>query len=213
MGLQNRVDPFGRLIATPARGGWMGNRGLLHDAAQRIRRPFRLKAWLICRLAFKDRRRPVMAPGRYTELFFLDEATALAAGHRPCAECRRPDYLRFKAAAEAGAGAAFPRADDLDAALHADRLAAAGGQRTFRARPCDLPDGAFVSLEGEPWLKQAGRLHRWTPSGYVEARPIDGAEMDVLTPRLTVQAIEAGYTPQTSLSKILPIADGEGDHA
>ena len=211
MSLQNRVDPFGRLIATPARGGWMGNRGLLHDAAQRIRRPFRLKAWLICRLAFKGRRRQVMAPGLYTELFFLDEATALAAGHRPCAECRRPDYLRFRAAAEAGAGSAFPRAGDLDAVLHADRLAPDGGKRTFRARLCDLPDGVFVALQGEPWLKQAGRLHRWTPSGYAGTLAADDAEMDVLTPRLTVQAIRAGYTPQTVLSEILSVADG--DHA
>ncbi|HTJ10817.1 MAG TPA: hypothetical protein VL547_02270, partial [Dinghuibacter sp.] len=96
--LQNRVDPYGNIIFTPARGAWMGNRGLLHDAQQHIRRPFRLKAWIICVLQFKGRHRPVMAPGQYTELFFLDEATALSAGHRPCAECRREDFNRFKAA-------------------------------------------------------------------------------------------------------------------
>ncbi len=196
MPLQNRVDPFGQLVAVDARGGWMGNRGLLHDAGQRIRRPFRLKAWLICVLEFKDRRRTVMSPGLYTELFFLDEATALAAGHRPCAECRRADYLRFKAAAEAGRGAVFPRAADMDAVLHADRIDPAGGKRTWRAPVADLPDGVFIVSDGEPWLKRAGRLHRWAASGYTDSRPLQTGEAEVLTPRLTVEALSAGYVAQ-----------------
>src|ERR1700730_14192737 len=96
--LQNRVDPFGRLIRTTARGAWMGNRGLIHNEYQQIVRTFRLKAWITCRLEFKGWYRKVMSPNRYTELFFLDEATAFSAGHRPCAECRREDFNRFKAA-------------------------------------------------------------------------------------------------------------------
>ena len=96
--LQNRVDPFGQLISTTARGAWMGNRGLIHNAAQQIVRPYKLKAWIICQLKFGDRHRVVMTPNLYTELFFLDEATAFSTGHRPCAECRRQDYNRFKQA-------------------------------------------------------------------------------------------------------------------
>ncbi len=196
MPLQNRVNPFGQLVATAARGGWMGNRGLLHDGQQRILRPFRLKAWLICVLHFKDRRRTVMSPGLYTELFFLDEATALAAGHRPCAECRRADYLHFKASAAAGRGVAFSKAAEMDLVLHEERLDAAGGKRTWRAPTKDLPDGAFISRDGEPWLKRNGRLNRWTASGYAESVAAGTGEADVLTPRLTVDALRAGYAPQ-----------------
>lgn len=201
MGLQNRVDPFGSLIATPARGAWLGNRGLLHDEAQSIRRSWRLKAWLTCLLHFKDRRRVVMSPGLYTELFFLDEATALSAGHRPCGECRRVDYLRFKHLAGQGAGRVFGRAGDLDEAMHADRLTADGGKRTYRAPLSNLPDGVFIVLAGEPWLKWRGHLHRWTPSGYAEARPVGEGEAEVLTPRLSVETIQAGYTPQVALAR------------
>lgn len=199
MPLQNRVDPFGRLIRTPARGGWTGNRGVLHDPNREIVRPFRLKAWLICRLEFKGRHREVMTPGRWTELFFLDEATALSAGHRPCAECRRADYLSFKAAAEAGTGRAFPRAADLDAALHADRWSA-GDKATFAASPATLPDGAMMERDGEPWLKWRGRLHRWAPQGSTDTTVVSDQPVRVLTPRTTVAALEAGYRPQVSLA-------------
>ena len=116
MPLQNRVTPFGELIATPARGTLMGNRGCLHDAQQRIRRTFAVKRWIICVLEFKGRHRQVMAPGQYTELFFLDEATALAAGHRPCAECQRARYDLFRAH-WAGRGRTLPGADDMDDVL------------------------------------------------------------------------------------------------
>jgi hypothetical protein len=200
MSLQNRVDPLGRLISTPARGGWMGNRGLLHDAGQRIRRPWRLKAWLICRLEFKGRRRSVMAPGLYTELFFLDEATALAAGHRPCAECRRADYNRFKAAAEEGRGLCYPRAGDLDAALQDDRLTIQGEKRTYGAAMASLPDGVFVLIDHRPWLKWRGQRHLWTSQGYGEIGALGQGEAEVLTPRLTVDALRAGFTPQVALS-------------
>src|SRR5262245_55986026 len=152
--LQNRVDPFGALIAVPARGALMGNRGRLHDASRRIVRRVAsgYRAWVTCRLEFRGRWRAVMTPGRYTELFFLDEATALAAGHRPCGECRRSDYRRFRTAWLAGnpgrgiaPGAPIAA---LDRELHRDRLAADGRQRTFPAPLATLPDGVIVTLPG-----------------------------------------------------------------
>jgi hypothetical protein len=197
--LENRVDPFGRLIRTPARGGWMGNRGLLHDGDRQIVRPWRLKAWLICRLEFRGRTRRVMTPGVYTELFFLDEATALAAGHRPCAECRRPDFQAFKAAAQASGAAGLERAGDLDQALHAQRLDGDGSKRMYRAEVVGLPDGVFVGIDGDAWLKRHGRLHRWTPAGYAASRQLPTGEAAVLTPRLTVEVIRSGYAPQMAL--------------
>src|SRR5919198_296045 len=134
---QNRVTPLGELIADPARGLVYGNRGCLHDDMGRIRRAYNGKRWIACRLEFKGRRRPLMRPGRFTELFFLDEATAFAAGHRPCALCRREDYNRFLEIV------IEPRADAIDARLHAERFT--------HHRADDLPDGAFVLRDGEPW--------------------------------------------------------------
>jgi hypothetical protein len=199
MPLQNRVDPFGQIIVTAERGAWMGNRGLLHDEQKRVRRPWRLKAWLTCRLEFRARRREVMSPGHYTELFFMDEATAFAAGHRPCCECRRTDYNRFKAAAEAGLGQTLPMARDMDDMLHADRIDAQGGKRTWYASLTDVPDGAMVRVNDAPWLKWRGALHRWTPGGYAGLRTLDLGKAEVLTPPLTVAALTAGYVPQVRL--------------
>ncbi|MDP9102868.1 MAG: hypothetical protein M3N05_02525 [Pseudomonadota bacterium] len=199
MSLQNRVDPFGHLIATPARGARIGNRGLLHGADRQIRRSWRLKAWLVCTLQFKGRHRTVMSPGLWTELFFLDEATALAAGHRPCCECRRTDHLRFKTLAGQATGEPFKRAADLDAALHHDRITTDNAKRTYRERIGELPEGVFVLVRGEPWLKQGGGLHRWTPHGYAETCSIPAGEAEVLTPRLTVETIRGGYAPQMAL--------------
>src|SRR4051812_29585440 len=153
MPLQNRVTPFGELIADPARGLVYGNRGCLHDDAGRIRRHHDGRRWIACRLRFKDwHRSPLLQPGRFTELFFLDEATAFAAGHRPCALCRREDYARFLALTGAAG------ADAIDARLHAER-----GRRH---RAGDLPDGAFVERDGEAWLVRGDALRRWTPAGY-----------------------------------------------
>jgi hypothetical protein len=136
--LQNRVTPLGELVAVPERGLVYGNRGCLHDEQQRIRRQWQVKRWIACRLEFRGRHRAdPMPPGRYTGLFFLDEATALAAGHRPCAECRREDYIRYLELA------AETRADPLDARLHAERL----GPRA-ESPLADLPDGAFVLRDG-----------------------------------------------------------------
>jgi len=199
---QNRVTPFSQIVATPARGSLMGNRGCLHDAQQALRRPFLGPRWIICRLDFKSRRRTVMAPGQYTELFFLDEATALAAGHRPCAECQRPRFEQFRALWAAAnprlAGGPRPTAVALDAALHAERLTASGAQRVYHAPLATLPDGAFVQLPGDPaaYLVWCRALLRWSAFGYEAAlpRPMAGAGR-VLTPRSVVRTLAAGYRP------------------
>ncbi|MGH3009699.1 MAG: hypothetical protein ACRDLM_09905 [Gaiellaceae bacterium] len=181
MPLQNRVTPLGELIATPARGLVFGNRGRLHDDECRIRRHHDGKRWISCRLEFRGRYRGVMPPGRYTGLFFLDEATAFAAGHRPCAECRHGDYVRFMALVGES------RADDVDAKLHAERL----GPKPTRAI-AGLPDGAFVLRDGEPYLVLAGELLRWTPAGYAERRLATG-RAPVLTPLTVLPALESGW--------------------
>src|SRR5271165_1152863 len=115
---QNRVTPFGEIVAVPERGTFMGNRGNLHNAEGHIKRTWQVKRWLVCLLEFKGRKRTVMRPGFYTELFFLDEATALAAGHRPCAECRRERYNDFRKAWQSShpgtSGSSLPTADEID---------------------------------------------------------------------------------------------------
>ncbi|HKI98105.1 MAG TPA: hypothetical protein VKB51_06480 [bacterium] len=199
----NRVTPRSELIAVPARGTLMGNRGVLHDAHGRLTgRRWTTRAWVTCRLSFKGRHRPVMVPGRYTELFFLDEATALAAGHRPCGECRREDYRRFKALWLAAAGLA-PEAPlaSLDRRLHAERTTRGPRGQTHRAALDAIPDGTLVALDDagardDAWLVLGGALLRWTPQGYAEhrARPA-GATVDVLTPPTTVRVLALGYRP------------------
>jgi hypothetical protein len=196
---QNRVTPAGEIIATPERGTFMGNRGLLHDERGRIVRPWREKRWLVCVLAFRGRKRQVMTPGRYTELFFLDEATALAAGHRPCAECRHECYQAFRRAWAAGNAAADNTAAAIDARLHAERVGPGGAKCTVTVKSDDLPDGVFVRLDGEgerPWLLCGGELLAWSPGGYGERRPRpSGVQVALLTPPATVAAIRAGYVP------------------
>ena len=199
---RNRVDPWGRLIAVPDRGAWMGNRGQLHDDEGRIRREHQLERWITCVLEFKGRRRQVMSPGLYTELFFLDEATSFAAGHRPCAECRRADYNVFREAwAEGRHLGETPRAPVMDAQLQGERLAS-GEKVTFEASVSELPDGVFaVGVGGRddraPHLLRGGRWHAWTPGGYADGGPAAGADrVRVLTPSSTVAAFAAGYEPQ-----------------
>ena len=187
MPLQNRVTPLGELIADPARGLVYGNRGCLHDEAGRIRRDFAVKRWIACRLEFKGRRRTrLLQPGRYTELFFLDEATAFAAGHRPCAECRREDYDRFVVLVGA-------RADEIDERLHAERLDASLSRRLHPVQLRDLPDGAFVLDGGQPWLVLGGELVRWTPSGYAERRPRPDGDVALITPPSLVEVLRTGW--------------------
>jgi hypothetical protein len=202
--LQNRVTPLGDLIRTPARGALMGNRGRLHDADRRIVRRVAsgYRAWVTCRLSFRGRHRTVMAPGRYTELFFLDEATALAAGHRPCGECRREDFRRFRAAwllgnPDRGLGPGVPVAA-IDRELHRDRLGADGRSVTYTALLDSLPDGVFVrgTSDGESLLVWRESHVPWSPAGYGTPRPRRrGGRVTVLTPRSTVAAIAAGYAP------------------
>lgn len=198
---RNRVTPFGEPIAVPARGAWMGNRGCLHDAHGAIRGTWTTQAWICCLLSFKGRRRPLMQPGRYTELFFLDEATALAAGHRPCAECRRADFTRFRAHWAHGNGLdAPPRAPDLDARLHAERIVPATRARRLHPLPADLPDGAFLARGVDAFLAAGGRLHGWSPDGYTDAGPLaDAADVALLTPPSIVAALADGYRPQMRL--------------
>jgi hypothetical protein len=187
----------------------MGNRGRLHDERRRIVRRVvgGYRAWVTCVLQFKGRWSEVMRPGRYTELFFLDEATALAAGHRPCGECRRADYLRFKQAwaagnPERGISPSQPIAL-LDVELHRDRLGADGAQRTYRVDIGDLPDGAFIAGTdpASAALLWRGALWTWSFSGYSRTgpRPARG-EITVLTPRSTVNAIAAGYLPMVHVT-------------
>jgi hypothetical protein len=196
---QNRVTPFGALIATESRGTLMGNRGCLHDEQQRIRRLFAGKRWIICVLEFRGRHRAVMSPGRYTELFFLDEATALAAGHRPCSECQRERYLLFRDTWAAANGmlvsGAPPSADEMDRILHEERLDEHRGKRTWMAPLVDLPPGAMVvGADGRAYLVAKNELMLWRPEGYGRrvAKPA-GTEARVLTPRSIVRAIKRGY--------------------
>jgi len=197
------VTPFGELITTPELGTFMGNRGVLHDTEGRIRRPWQVKRWLVCVLKFRGRHRMVMRPGHYTELFFLDEATALAAGHRPCFECRRDRFVDFCIAWRVGnkvPGSQRPRAATIDERLHAERLASDLSKRCFQARLKELPDGVFVRCDA--WREHAylvwnGRLLAWTAAGYTNriACP-KSAEVLVLTPPSTVGAIRGGYVPE-----------------
>lgn len=199
---QNRVTPFGELVAASARGTLMGNRGCLHDTSGVIRRKYQGKRWIICLLSFKGRRQPIMAAGRYTQLFFLDEATALAAGHRPCAECQRERFGAFREAwargNPGGSPANQPTADQIDATLHRERITPQGEQVTFAARLDDLPDGCFVRLEGDraTYLVLGQHLLHWNLAGYDRAEPRRVAiSVQVLTPRSTVNALAAGYRP------------------
>lgn len=174
MPLQNRVTPFGEIIATPHQGTVFGNRGCLHDRGQQISRQYAVKRWLICQLEFKGRHRPIMVPNQYTELFFLDEATALAAGHRPCAECNRPKYNQFLTlwaqANPALAGSRRPSADRLDQILHQERLTPTRRKATFPDQLSTLPVGSFITFpaDRQPYLVLQNALLAWTPAGYQE---------------------------------------------
>lgn len=194
MTLQNRVLPTGEIVADPARGTLMGNRGLLHDDARQLGRArWKRQAWVTCRLAFKGRRRPLMAPGRYTELFFLDEAVALAAGHRPCAECRRDAYRHFRALwAEAHGESALNTADRI---LHRARICPNRAQRRHAAPLSTLPDGAFILHQGAPCLVTGPRLLRHAPGGYTAALPRPTGLATVLTPVPTLAVLAKGYRP------------------
>lgn len=211
MPLQNRVTPEGEIIATPHRGLMFGNRGgAFHIDGRRLgRRRWASKQWIACLLQFKGRRREgMMMPGRYTELFFLDEATALAAGHRPCFECRRADAQRFAALFGAARGAPPMRARAVDAILHAERLGVHGEKTTFRAPLGALPTGTFVrvAVDGalQPCLVAGRRLLLWSPEGYSRplGRDLSRRSVAVLTPPSIVAVLSAGYRPMLHPSAV-----------
>jgi hypothetical protein len=194
--LQNRVTPTGEIIATPHRGLFTGNRGILHDPLTKtLTRRWASQAWLICLCDFKGRRRAVMSTRSWTELFFLDEATALAAGHRPCFFCRRADALKFRAAWAAGNAVTNLHARDIDAVLHGERLS--GGSKRLHALPLpwpQLPDGAMLQQQNESFLVRRGCVLRWSPAGY-EMVPQPLHDVALLTPPSTLRALLAGYRP------------------
>lgn len=205
MPLQNRVDPFGRIQANPARGLFTGNRGVIHDPATRtlLARRWTTKAWIICACAFRGRRRTVMgrnAPSGgvgWTELFFLDEVTALASGHRPCFFCRREAAVAFAQAFAQGRGMERVSAPEMDARLHATRLAATAKQAPLLASPETLPDGAMIAAANEAFAVRRGRLLPWDFAGYglpIEPAALSGP-LSLLTPEPTLKALAAGFSP------------------
>jgi hypothetical protein len=208
--LQNRVTPFGELVADPGRGLVYGNRGCLHDENGRIRRRFNGKRWIACRLEFRGwRRSPLLQPGRFTELFFLDEATAFAAGHRPCALCRRADYARLTEAWHS-LHPGQDGADAIDAQLHGERVDPQTlAQLNHEAELDDLPCGAFVVRDGAPWLVRGAELLRWSAAGYVERIPRpSGGQVVLLTPPSLVALLRTDWQPLVPL--LHPSANSPG---
>ena len=200
MPLQNRVKPTGDIISTSARGMWIGNRGVIHSDEKQIIRPFKVKAWITCALHFRGRHREVMTPNRWTELFFLDEATAFSAGHRPCFQCRYADHQRFKGFwlqgnPEYGFNEHTPIIE-IDKILHNERI-----NKTEKVTYSDdlknLPDGTFVQLNNKACLVLYTSIYYWTPFGYEKAIPFPGSgKVTVLTPLSIVNTFRAGYKPQ-----------------
>jgi hypothetical protein len=212
---QNRVTPFSTIEAVAARGTLMGNRGILHDERGRLGvARWRHPHWVTCLLEFKSRWRPVLQPHAYTELFFLDEATAFAAGHRPCGECRRPDYLRFLDAWAKAAGKpdrSSLRAVAIDEIMHESRHETGSRkQRRWRSSLADLPDGSFVKLADDPhaWVVAGSKILRWSHQGYDEAKARWRIEVEVLTPKVSVAAFRAGYRPALHSSAQALLAPG-----
>ncbi len=197
MPLQNRVTPFGEIVADPHRGLFTGNRGIIHDPATKtlLKKRWSSPAWLTCVCEFRGRRRRVMGGRSWTELFFLDEATAFSAGHRPCFYCRRDDANRFRAAWELGNGVADVLAPEIDAVLHRERPDR-GGKRlhALPMRLDKLPDGAMVASGEASYLIAQGRALQWLPAGY-RAPSASISDAMLLTPPSTVRAFCAGYRP------------------
>lgn len=200
MPLQNRVDPTGEIVAVAARGEMMGNRGgRIHTPERELtKRRWNSRQWICCEIAFRGRQRMVMGANTYTELFFLDEVTALAAGHRPCFECRRQDAVRFAAAFPRGtATSSPPTARDMDLVLHAERLTLSGRKRLHPARLADLPDGVMIRLGEACLLVMGDALLPWSFAGYGAGRSRRALEHVVmLTPPSIVAAMRRGYQPR-----------------
>ena len=209
MPLQNRVTPSGDIIATPHRGLFTGNRGIIHDPKTRtlLARRWAGKAWLTCVCEFRGRRREVMGGRSWTELFFLYEATAFAAGHRPCFFCRRDDANRFRAAWEAGNGVTDILADDIDGVLHRERLDGRAKRLHELPAPIErLPDGAMVALDGESYVIAKGQVLRWSFDGYHRADVGAGTAM-LLTPPSIVRALQSGYRAMLHPSAVTPTSN------
>jgi hypothetical protein len=180
-------------VAVAARGTLTGNRGILIDARRQLVRDSQVKRWIACRLEFRGRRRQVMTPGRWTELFFLDEATALAAGHRPCAECRHADYEAFQSAWRRAFADRASNADAIDGVLHRERREGPWRKRTYISRAEALPGGAMVAVDERAWLVWRDAILAWSVEGYTERRSRPVGEITVLTPPSIVGVLEAGY--------------------
>lgn len=202
--LQNRVNPLGQLIKTPERGAWLGNRGVIHNDHKEIVRAFKIRAWITCVLEFRGRHREIMQPDRWTELFFLDEATAFSAGHRPCFQCRYKDHQRFKefwmkGNPQYGFDMKTPVAK-IDDILQAERIAADKSKVTYEENVKALPNGTFVIHDEQPHLLKDDQLYLWSPAGYEKGVALpDVNRLQVLTPRSFVNMFKAGYVPQMGI--------------
>jgi len=209
MPLQNRVDPWGRLHAVTARGTLTGNRGIIHNREQKIVARWRTKAWITCRLAWKGWWRPVMGRNSWTELFFLDEATAFAAGHRPCAACRRERFTEFKAAWLAANPAVTssltPRVTEIDVVLHAERVRKRGEKFTYEEELRALPDGTMIEVDANAYLIWRRQLLKWSFDGYTpsEANRLPTRHVRVLTPASVVRMFRHGFRPDVHTSAYL----------
>ena len=209
MALQNRVTPFGDIVAVPARGRLMGNRGIIHDPTSKrlLTRRWQHQAWICCVLSYKDCQHPIMGPGAYTELFFLDEATALAAGHRPCAYCRRASFNSFKSNWIKGNGLdpeVFVPVRNIDRQLHHERVNRRREKVTYDASIDQLPNGAMIVQRNSAMLLWEDKMFPWTPDGFAPPLPKPTGIMSiVLTPRSTVAAIRAGYAPVVGVDKMV----------
>lgn len=211
MPLQNRVTPFNEIIRTPARGLFTGNRGCLHGANQDLIQRWTVRRWITCVLEYKGRTNPLMAPGKYTYLFFLDEATAFAAGHRPCAFCRYQDFKRFRAL-WLEANPHFPKGiipsiDEVDNILQQERIGPAKAKVTYSDKLDNLPDGTFVTLDdpAKAYLVLKGGLFEWSPEGYrVKLEKPAATAVIVLTPKSIVRIFAAGYAPVIHPSANMP---------
>jgi|AntRauMinimDraft_4_1070384.scaffolds.fasta_scaffold05695_1 hypothetical protein len=205
MPLQNRVDPWGNLVAISARGQFLGNRGILHNDEKAIVSPWKHKNWVTCSLSFKGIKREVFSPNSYSELFFLDEATALSAGHRPCAHCRRERYNEFKnywrklyeKEEHANSTKKSLSAAEIDKQLHRERVSENRTKRTYTTAFENIAEGTFIAHNGEAYLFWNGLLHKWTHKGYENAisAPIPNEGVEVITPKSIVDLYRLGFKP------------------
>lgn len=205
MPLQNRVDPFGRLIAVKTKGNFLGNRGILHNDNKEIVSQYKHKAWVTCALSFKGIKREIFSPNSYSELFFLDEATAFSAGHRPCAHCRKARYNEFKAAwiaANAEAPNSKMSVQQIDDVLHKERVTKGAQKVTYTAQLADLPSGTFVELDDKPYLLWDKYLYLWSAEGYKVSDIAVSAigSVSVLTPASIVKTYYGGFVPEVHQS-------------